>query len=102
VPLLALRSGHRGVDLRGLAAALDGRADVADWRIVVGPSPRDGHDEVVVHVVPSGDGDVADLAVAVARDGRAASGLLPTQVVVSEAGDLPDGERISRRVHARA
>jgi len=101
VPLLSLRSGHRGVDLRGLAAALEGRADVRDWRVVIGPSPRDGHDEVVVHVVPGGDGDVADLAVAVARDVRAAAGLLPTQVVVSEAGELPDGRRISQRVHSR-
>lgn len=101
VPLLALRSGHRGVDLRGLAAALDGRADLADWRIVVGPSPRDDHDEVVVHVVPSAGEDSADLAVAVARDVRAAAGLLPTQVVVDEPGRLPDGDRISRRVHQR-
>jgi hypothetical protein len=102
VPLLALRSGHRGVDLRGLAAALDGRADVADWRIVVGPSPRDAHDEVVVHVVPGAGADGSDVAVAVARDVRSAAGLLPTQVVVNEDGDLPDGDRISRRVHARA
>jgi phenylacetate-coenzyme A ligase PaaK-like adenylate-forming protein len=103
VPLLALRSGHRGVDLRGLAAALDGRADLADWRIVVGPSPRDDHDEVVVHVVPSSgsDDDAADVAVAVARDVRSAAGLLPTQVVVNAPGELPDGDRISRRVHQR-
>ena len=102
VPLLALRSGHKGVDLRGLAAALDGRADVADWRIVVGPSPRDEHDEVVVHVVPGGGADAADVAVAVARDVRAAAGLLPTQVVVNEDGELPDGDRLSRRVQLRA
>jgi phenylacetate-coenzyme A ligase PaaK-like adenylate-forming protein len=102
VPLLALRSGHRGVDLRGLAAALDGRPDVADWRIVVGPSLRHEHDEVVIHVVPAPGEDAADLAVAVARDARAAAGLLPTQVVVNEDGTLPDGDRISRRVHQRA
>ena len=102
VPLLALRSGHRGVDLRGLAAALDGRPDLADWRIVIGPSPRHEHDEVVVHVVPAPDVDAADVAVAVARDVRAAAGLLPTQVVVNEDGTLPDGDRISRRVHQRA
>jgi phenylacetate-coenzyme A ligase PaaK-like adenylate-forming protein len=101
VPLLALRTGHKGVDLRGLAAALDGRADLADWRIVVGPSPRDEHDEVVVHVVPQQGQDQADVAVAVARDVRVAAGLLPTQVVVTEAADLPDGDRISRRVHQR-
>jgi hypothetical protein len=101
VPQLALRSGDRGVDLRGLAAALDGRADLADWRIVVGPGPRTDHDEVVVHIVTRGADDPSDVAVAVARDVRAAAGLLPTQVVVNEEGDLPDGDRISRRVHLR-
>ncbi|MFN2536764.1 MAG: hypothetical protein ABR549_01250 [Mycobacteriales bacterium] len=102
VPLLALRSGHKGVDLRGLAAALDGRADLVDWRIVIGPSPRHEHDEVVVHVVPSADQDEADVAVAVARDVRSAAGLLPTQVVVNDDGELPDGDRISRRMRQRA
>jgi hypothetical protein len=101
VPLLSLRGGHKGVDLRGLAAALDGRADIADWRVVIGPSPRDGHDEVIVHVVPRGEDDDTDVAVAVARDVRLAAGLLPTQVVVEEAGELPDGDRISRRVLVR-
>ena len=99
VPLLSLRSGHRGVDLRGLASALDGRPDLSDWRIVIGPSPRDDHDEVVVHIVA--EGDPSDVAVAVARDIRSAAGLLPTQVVVNEPGELPDGDRISRRVHQR-
>lgn len=102
VPLLALRSGHQGVDLRGLAGALDGRADLADWRVVVGASPRHDHDEVVVHVVPREGEDATDVAVAVARDVRAAAGLLPTQVVVSDPGGLPDGDRISRRVLQRA
>jgi phenylacetate-coenzyme A ligase PaaK-like adenylate-forming protein len=101
VPLLALRGGHKGVDLRGLAAALDGRADVADWRVVLGPSARDGHDQVIVHLVPRGDVDETDVAVAVARDVRLAAGLLPTQVVVEEPGNLPDGDRISRRVLVR-
>ena len=98
---LALRSGDRGVDLRGLASALVGRPDVADWRVVVGPGDRPGHDAVLVHVVPKGDVDETDLAVAVARDVRAAAGLLPTQVVVDAPGDLPDGNRLSRRLLAR-
>jgi hypothetical protein len=102
VPLLSLRSGHKGVDLRGLASALDGRADVADWRVVVGASPRDGYDEVVVHLVPQGSAEGSDVAVAVARDVRAAAGLLPTQVVVAEHGELPHGTPLSRRVLQRA
>lgn len=99
---LSLRSGPRGVDLRGLASALAGRPDVADWRVVVGPSARHGHDDVVVHIVPKDDADETDVAVAVARDVRAVAGLLPTQVVVDAAGDLPDSDRLSRRLLARA
>ncbi|MCU1594822.1 MAG: hypothetical protein JWO12_2214 [Frankiales bacterium] len=101
VPSLALRTGTRGVDLRGVAAALDGRADVVDWRVVVGPSTRDGADEVLVHVVPTADQDETDVAVAVARDVRQAAGLLPTQVVVVDARDLPTGAALSRRVLVR-
>jgi phenylacetate-coenzyme A ligase PaaK-like adenylate-forming protein len=104
VPQLALRSGVRGVDLRGLVAALDGRADLADWRVVVGPGPRGPRDEVVIHIVTRGDDEESDVAVAVARDVRTAAGLLPTQVVVSEPGDLPTGSSgtaLSRRVLLR-
>jgi phenylacetate-coenzyme A ligase PaaK-like adenylate-forming protein len=101
VPTLALRAGTKAVDLRGVAAALEGRADLADWRVVVGPSPRDGADELLVHVVARGDEDPTDVAVAVARDLRAAAGLLPTQVIVEEAGSLPTGDQLSRRVLRR-
>jgi phenylacetate-coenzyme A ligase PaaK-like adenylate-forming protein len=101
VPTLALRSGVRAVDLRGVAAALEGRADLQDWRVVVGASARDGADELIVHVVAKGDQDPTDVAVAVARDVRQAAGLLPTQVVVDEAGALPIGEQLSRRVLQR-
>ena len=100
VPTLELRTGTRAVDLRGVAAALEGRADVVDWRIVVGPSPRDGADEVLVHVLPHRDEDPSDLAVGVARDVRSAAGLLPTQVVVDDV--LPTGSPLTRRVLVRA
>ena len=97
---LALRGGRRDVDLRAVAAALDGRADVKDWRVVAGPSPRDGADELLIHVVATGE--PADVAVAVARDVRTASGLLPTQVVlVATSADLPRGRGPSRRVLLR-
>jgi len=35
VPALALRTGLRRVDLRSVSGALVGRADVADWRVLV-------------------------------------------------------------------
>ena len=102
VPPLDLRGGPRAVDLRGVSAALVGRADVADWRVVVGKSARDDTDEVVVHVVPAPDVDPADIAVAVARDVRAAAGLLPSQVVVAADGELPsEGWPVSARVLSR-
>lgn len=102
VPELELRSGPRGVDLRGVCAALVGRADVVDWRVVVGPSGRRDAWDVIVHVVPDPAEDITDVAVAVARDVRSAAGLLPTQVVINEPGTLPDGTPIAGRVHARA
>ena len=96
VPELSLRTGSRAVDLRAVTSAVGGRPDVSDWRVVLGRSARDGADELLVHVVPSGD--PADVAVGVARDVRVASGLLPTQVVVREDGRLPTGEGLTRRV----
>ncbi len=101
VPVLALRSGSRGVDLRAVAAALVGRADLTDWRVMVGPSPRDGADEVLLHVTPQDGQDPTDVVVAVARDVRDAAGLLPTQVVVADAGGLPAGPGLSRRLLRR-
>lgn len=99
VPTLALRHGPRPVDLRGVAAALEGRADVVDWRVVVGASDRDGADELVVHLLPHAAEDASDVAVGVARDVRAAAGLLPTQVVVADV--LPTGSPLTRRVLVR-
>ncbi len=100
VPVLSLREGDRPVDLRGVAAALAGRPDLLDWRVEVGPSPRDGADELLVHVATLPGADVAEAVVAVARDVRAAAGLLPTQVVVAERDDLPDGDGPTARVVA--
>jgi hypothetical protein len=55
-----------------------------------------------VHVVLAGDADPAEIAVAVARDVRAAAGLLPTQVMVVDEGELPtDGWALSARVLSR-
>ncbi len=101
VPDVALRGGVRAIDLRGVAGALAGRADLLDWRVVIGRSPRRETYDLVVHVVPRAGEDDTDVAVAVARDVRAVSGALPTQVVVEEPGRLPEGERLSRRVHVR-
>ncbi|MCU1588926.1 MAG: hypothetical protein JWP11_182 [Frankiales bacterium] len=102
VPPLDLRGGSRSVDLRGVSAALVGRADVLDWRVVVSRSERDDADEVLVHVVPAEAADPAEVAVAVARDVRAAAGLLPTQVVLAAPDDLPaGGSALSPRVLSR-
>ena len=103
VPSLTLRTGARAVrvDLRGVSAALVGRADVADWRVVAGHRARDGADELLLYVVPMRGADLAETAVGVAHDVRNAAGLLPTQVIVVEAGELPDGSGPSRRVLRR-
>jgi hypothetical protein len=102
VPSMDLRGGTRPVDLRGVSAALVGRADVVDWRVVLGRSTRDDADEVLVHVIPADGVDPAEVAVAVARDVRAAAGLLPTQVVVAGEDDLPAaGWALSPRVLSR-
>jgi hypothetical protein len=100
VPTLDLRRlGPTPVDLRGVAGALLGSPQVADWRVVVGPSSRDGSDELLVHVAPAAGSDEADVAVSVARDVRAAAGLLPTQVVVDP--QLPEGTSLGGRVLLR-
>ncbi len=88
VPVLALRGGLTPVDLRGVSGALAGRADVADWRVQVAQD-RAGRDQLLVHVVPGPGADEGDVVVGVARDVRAAAGLLPTQVVVHAPGGLP-------------
>ncbi|MBC7374164.1 MAG: hypothetical protein H7323_09260, partial [Frankiales bacterium] len=98
VPELNLRGGARSVDLRAVASALSGRPDVADWRVVLGRSARDGADELLVHLAVAPGADGSDVAVAVARDVRLAAGLLPTQVVLADDGRLPIGAGVTRRV----
>jgi hypothetical protein len=99
VPALSLRTGARRVDLRAVAAALEGRADLVDWRVVIGRSSRDDADELLVHLLPHRDADPSDLAVAVARDLRATAGLLPSQLVVGD--ELPTGVPLTPRVLLR-
>lgn len=91
VPVLALRDGACAVDLRAVAAAVVGRPDITDWRVESTPSPRDGVDRLLVHVVPADGADPARVAVDVAQAVEATAGLLPTQVVVDDADRLPDG-----------
>jgi phenylacetate-coenzyme A ligase PaaK-like adenylate-forming protein len=98
VPQLMLRTGPLAADLRAIASALSGRPDVKDWRVVIGRSVRDGTDELFVHVLPPGGVEQADVAVAVARDLRLAAGMLPSQVIVSDDGRLPDGTGLSERL----
>lgn len=102
VPPLSMRSGAVDLDVRAVTAALIGRPDVADWRVVVTRSARDGSDQLLVHIVPADDAGVAAAAAAVSRDVRSAAGHAPTQVVVSEPGALPEsGTALSRRVLLR-
>jgi phenylacetate-coenzyme A ligase PaaK-like adenylate-forming protein len=91
----------RPLDLRAVAGALAGRADLADWRVVVGGRSRDGRQQVVVHLAPSGD--AGEAAVGAAADIRAAAGMLPSQLVVADNGQLGAlaGERLTRRMLVR-
>lgn len=90
------------LDLRSVGGALAGRPDLLDWRIEIRRSARDGAELLLVHVLPKTTVDSGDAAVAAARDVRAASGVLPDQVVVAEAEaaalpeqpGLPPGERL--------
>jgi hypothetical protein len=108
VPAFAPHGGRAGrLDLRGVAGALAGRADLADWRVVVGQNARNGTDEALVYVVPVAGADEAELAVATARDIRAAAGRLPSQLVIVGAGELAalDGAELvalSPRIAVRA
>jgi hypothetical protein len=92
------------VDLRAVAGALSGRADVSDWRIELRRSARDGTDELVVFVVP--EGDESDAAVNVYRDVRSVSGFTASQVVVAQPSELAalaaSGDAVSPRISVRA
>lgn len=87
--LVADLGGGTLVDLRAVAAALVGRPDLADWRVVLRRSRRRGTDELVVHVVPADSADQAEASVGAARDLKAAAGVLPAQIVMSTVEALP-------------
>jgi len=91
----------RALDLRSVAGALAGRADLADWRVVVGGRSRDGRQQVVVHLAPTGD--PGEAAVGAAADIRAAAGMLPSQLVVADGSDLRElaGQPLTRRMLVR-
>ena len=98
------RSGH--LDLRSIAGALIGRADLADWRVVLRTSARHDSDEALVYVVPAMGADEAELAVATARDLRLAAGRLPSHLVLVSPQELAglDGSElvgVSPRISVR-
>jgi hypothetical protein len=97
---VSLRHGDEHLDLRAVAAALEGRADVTDWMVEVVPSPREHDADLLVLVATSGD--ETDAAVGVWRDVRAVAGLAPSQVVVLTAEELAARrESDARRVVVR-
>lgn len=91
----------RALDLRSVAGALSGRADVDDWRVVIGGRRRDGRGQVVVHLATSAD--PGEVAVGAAADVRAVAGLLPTQLVATSLEELErlPGEPLTRRILLR-
>lgn len=95
--VVATGSGRR-LDLRALSGALSGRADIADWRVVVRHRGRDGALQVVVHI--GTQADPGEAAVAAAADIRALAGLLPSQLVATGVDELSGvtGEQLTRRV----
>jgi len=94
---LVLRSDDGEVlDLRALAGALVGRADVGDWRIVLQRRGRDGRAQVVVHL--STDAEAGPVAAAAAGDVRALSGMLPTQMVAGPELTDVDGDPLTPRI----
>jgi hypothetical protein len=92
----------RAVDLRSVAAALAGRADIGSWLLEVGHCTRDGRAQLLAHF--TANADPADVAVDTAADVRAAAGALPDQFVAAEGGRLPavEGDRLSRRIVVRS
>src|SRR3954468_21085480 len=94
---LVLRSDEDKVlDLRALAGALVGRADVDDWRIVLQRRGRDGKAQVVVHL--STDAEAGEVAAGAAGDVRALSGMLPTQMVAGPELTDVDGDQLTPRI----
>ncbi|HVE98435.1 MAG TPA: hypothetical protein VNA12_04570 [Mycobacteriales bacterium] len=106
VTTLRQHDGAMRADLRAVASALTGRADVVDWRIEVRPAVRTRTDELIVFVEPRGDDTEA--AVGVYRDVRAVAGTAPSQVVVVRGSELADvtgaewrDSAVSRRIVVR-
>lgn len=98
--------GDRLTDLRAVAGALAGRADITDWRVEVRPAVRSRSDELIVFIDPHGD--ETEAAVGVYRDVRAVAGTAPTQVVVVRGAELADvgtgggsDGAVSRRITVR-
>jgi len=83
---MSTSSGEVMTDLRAVAGALSGRADVADWRVEVRKAARSALDELLIYIEPRGD--ETEAAVGVYRDVRAAAGIAPTQVVVVQGEQL--------------
>ncbi|MCA1824335.1 MAG: hypothetical protein ABR520_01725 [Mycobacteriales bacterium] len=98
LPQVTLAS--RAVDLRAVSAALAGRNDIADWRIEIGRSERDGADQLLVLITPTVD-DLAAAAVGVYRDIRALAGVRPTQVITVAPDRLANGDAGSVAVTSR-
>jgi hypothetical protein len=78
--------GPRGVDLRAVAAALAGRDDLVDWQVRV--TRARGVDQLLVAIVPNDRAAAERTATSVAGGIRAASGVLPTQLLVVEPAAL--------------
>lgn len=94
----------RALDLRAVAGALSGRADLRDWRIVVGGRDRDGRGQVVVHLAPADSvEEPGEVAVGAAADIRSLAGMLPSQLVVGGLDELSglDGSALTARVLLR-
>ena len=94
----------RALDLRAVAGALGGRADLQDWRVVVGGRERDGRGQVVVHLAPAASvEEPGEVAVGAAADIRSLAGMLPSQLVVTDAADLAsiDATTLTTRVLLR-
>jgi hypothetical protein len=94
----------RALDLRAVAGALTGRADLQDWRVVVGGRERDGRGQVVVHLAPAASvEEPGEVAVGAAADIRSLAGMLPSQLVVTDADDLTsiDATALTTRVLLR-
>src|SRR4051794_39261995 len=72
---LVFAGDGRALDLRSLAGALAGHADITDWRVVLQRRARDQRAQVVVHVATSKD--AAQVAASAAGDIRALAGALP-------------------------